>query len=266
MAIRLIAMDLDGTLLNREKQVSPGNLAAIAAARARGIGVTIATGRMYNSAAYFGRIIGANVPLICCCGGLVQAVTADKPIFARYYDPVLVRAFLDYCIERDWYVQWYIGREIFAYDYRPEYFTVYRTVQNFQVHETGRDYRAYTDQVLQLVVRDLTGRLPAILSELQQVFPGQFSVTMNMAANADLLPPGIDKAAGVTALIRYLGIEPEEVMCCGDAENDLSMLRLAGVSVVPANGLPAARRLATYHAPSCDEDAIARAIEDLVLL
>lgn len=265
MAIKLIAMDLDGTLLNSAKQVSPGNLAAIEAAKAKGVGVTIATGRMYNSAEYFGRIIGANVPLVCCCGGLVQAIASEVPVFARYYEPAFVRAFLDFCLARDWYLQWYIGKGIFAGDYRPEYFAVYRTVQGFAVHEVGRDYPAYTEKVLQFVVRDLTGQLPAILRELEQAFPGKFVATMNVATNADLLPPGIDKAAGVAALMRHLGLTPDEVMCCGDAENDLSMLRFAGTSVVPANGQPAAQALATYHAPSCDEDAIARAIEDLVL-
>ena len=54
-------------------------------------------------------------------------------------------------------------------------------------------------------------------------------------------------------------------MACGDGDNDLAMLRYAGTAVVPANGLDAARALATYHAPSNDEDGIAVAIEDLVL-
>ena len=54
-------------------------------------------------------------------------------------------------------------------------------------------------------------------------------------------------------------------MACGDSDNDLSMLRLAGTSVVTANGQEEAKALATYLAPSCDEDGVARAIEELVL-
>ena len=79
------------------------------------------------------------------------------------------------------------------------------------------------------------------------------------------MPTGVSKATGIEAIMRTLGVEASEVMACGDSDNDLSMLRLAGTSVVTANGQEEAKALATYLAPSCDEDGVARAIEELVL-
>ena len=87
----------------------------------------------------------------------------------------------------------------------------------------------------------------------------------NTGNSADLTAPDVDKALGLSWLAQRMGLQPEEVMACGDGDNDLAMLRYAGTAVVPANGLDAARALATYHAPSNDEDGIAVAIEDLVL-
>ena len=266
MAIRLIATDLDGTLLDSRKEISEANLAALERARAAGVHLTIATGRMLNSAVYFGGRIGADVPLVCCNGGLVRKSVDEPPVFERCFEASLVRDILAFAFERGWYMQWYVGGEILARDYRPEYFNAYRTVPGFTVRGVGDDWRDYTERVLQLVVRDLSGeRLDGMVAELADAFPGAFDFTANAGIIADLMPPGVTKALGVAALAEHLGLTADEVMCCGDADNDLSMLRWAGTSVVPASGEPAALALATHRAPSNDEDAIAWAVDRLVL-
>ena len=265
MAIKLIAMDLDGTLLNSDKLISERNFQALEAARRMGVGVTIATGRMYLSAAYFGRLIQANVPLICCNGSLVRSMENPEPVFVRYLAKSAVEELLTYCHENDWYVQWYIGEDIYARVYLPEYFASYRTVKNFRVTEVGDDFLSYTEPVIQCVVRDLDGRIGELVSEVQRRFPTTIFPQQNTGFSVDLTPPGVNKAVGLEALMKSLGLTPDEVMVCGDADNDLEMLRFAGTSVVPANGQPAAKALATYLAPSNDEDGIGRAIEELVL-
>ena len=267
MSIKLIAMDLDGTLLNSDKHVSQRSLRALEAAKARGVAVTIATGRMYNSAEYFGELIGANAPLICCNGGVVRSMGAEAPVFARYFPPALVERFLPYVHEHGWYTQWYIGKEILAEKYLPEYFYVYRTVKDFTVRELGTDFLAKTavDEVIQFVVRDLAGNIGAITQQILREFGDAVRALPNTGTSVDLVPPGISKAVGLEALMKHLGLQRHEVMACGDAENDFEMLEFAGTSVVPANGLPEAKERATYHAVSCDEDGIARAIEELVL-
>ena len=264
--IRLIVLDLDGTLLNRDKEVSAKNRAALRAAMDAGVYVTLATGRMLNSALYFGRLIAANAPLIACNGALVQAADGARPVFARTYPKALAQEFLRFAIGRGWYVQWHSGVEIYSTDYRPEYFDAYRTVPGFTVRSVGERYLDYTDDVLQFVLRDRTGeRMPAMLAELAARFPGAFEVTLNVPQVADIMMPGVTKATGLAALAEYLSVTPDEVMACGDADNDLTMLRWAGTAVVPGDGQQAAKDLATYIAPPCDEDAVAAAVEKFVL-
>ncbi len=265
MAIKLIAMDLDGTLLNSDKLISARNLAAIEAAKKRGVGVTIATGRMYRAAAFFGRIIQANVPLICCNGGLVRSLQQEEPVFVRHVAAKAVRELLKLCHERNWYAQWYSADEIYAESYKPEYFASYRTVQDFSVREVGADFLSYTDDVIQCVIRDKQGKIDTVVAEIQKNFSKTIFPQQNTGYSVDLTPPGINKAVGLEALMKSLGITADEVMTCGDADNDLEMLRFAGTSVVPANGQPEAKALASYIAPDNDEDGIGRAIEELVL-
>ena len=265
MAIKLIAMDLDGTLLNSDKLISPGNLQALEKARNKGVAVTIATGRMFLSAEYFGRQIEANAPIVCCNGNMVQSMGEREPVFVRLFPQETVRELLTLCHERGWYAQWYIGNDILAEDFRPEYFQVYRTVQNFKVREVGADFLSYTENVLQCVVRDARGRIGEIVEELTRHFtPREICPQQNTSFSVDLTPPEVNKALGLRALAESLDIRPSEVMACGDADNDLAMLEYAGTSVVPANGLPQAKALASCLTDSCDEDGIAKAIQQLV--
>lgn len=265
MGIRLIAMDLDGTLLNSDKLISPYTMEVLHKVQALGVKTTIATGRNFLSAEYFGQMIGANAPIICCNGGMVQDIGATRPLFARYLSADVVRRLLSLCHERNWYAQWYIGNDILAEDFRPEYFQVYRTVQNFKVREVGADFLSYTENVLQCVVRDARGRIGEIVEELTRHFtPREICPQQNTSFSVDLTPPEVNKALGLRALAESLDIRPSEVMACGDADNDLAMLEYAGTSVVPANGLPQAKALASCLTDSCDEDGIAKAIQQLV--
>lgn len=265
MAIKLVAMDLDGTLLNSQKLVSARNLAAIEAAKARGVYVTIATGRMYMAAAHFANVIGANAPLICCNGAQVRDVAAADNVFVKHHAEDTTRDILQTCQDNDWYAQWYIGDQIYAPNYRQELFDAYRTVAGFSINEIGSDFLPYTSDVIQIVVRDKNGKVPEIADYFRRNFRGQIDVQQNTGYSVDLTPPGITKAVGIEALRQHLGLDREEIMACGDADNDLSMLEYAGFSVVTDNGLPEAKALADFVTDSCDEDGVGKAIERYVL-
>ena len=258
-------MDLDGTLLTTERLVSPRTLAALSAARQKGVHLTIATGRMLNSAEYFGGVIGADVPLICCNGSLVQGMGADKPLFRRTLPDDLVARLLTMCHQNGWYSQWYVGKKIYAEKYDPAFFTAYTTVQNFHVVEVGDKFLDYAHNVIQCVVRNLDGEIPRIAAAIKKAFPTGLTLQQNTGTSSDITAPEVNKALGLEALAEHLHLKREEIMACGDGDNDVSMLEFAGTSVVPANGLAMAKAKATFLAPSHDEDGIAVAIEQLVL-
>ena len=266
MSIKLIALDLDGTLLNSDKVVSKRTLDALQHAIDAGVYMTIATGRMFLSAAYFGEVVHANAPLICCNGGVVQELGAKEPLFARKLKPETVRKILTICHEHPgWYANWYIGTEIYVEKFLPEYFYAYRTDKNFRVREVGDDYLQYTENVLQCVGRNLTGEIPELVKAVVAACGYEVHPQQNTEATVDLTPPGVNKALGLSVLAEHLGLTRDEIMACGDSDNDLAMLEFAGTAVVPANGIPAAKELATDLVPSNDEDGIAQAVERLVL-
>lgn len=265
MSIKLIAMDLDGTLLDSKKLISQRNMEAIAAARKAGVYVTLATGRMYSAAAYFARQIEANAPVVCCNGSMVRTPGARESVFEKLYDDDVAKAVLSECYENGWYAQWYVGEEIYAESFRREMFDSYKTVKDFTIREVGKNFLPYVHDVVQIVVRDGEGRVPQIAAYLAEKYKGGLSAQQNTGYSVDLTPPGITKASGLEALRLHLGLKTEEIMVCGDADNDLAMLAYAGLSIVPENGTDEAKALADYITASCDEDGIGKAIEKFVL-
>ena len=178
MAIKLIALDLDGTLLTSDKKITTRTKDIIARAMSRGVTVTIATGRMLRSALYFARLLASDAPVVCCNGGYVGTAEGE-PVFARYFDPALTAAFLTFAYERGWYVNWYRGMDIYASEYRPEYFTAYATTRGFVVREVGDDYLRYTEKVPQFVLRELTNGVDAYVCEVRERFGDQLIPQQN---------------------------------------------------------------------------------------
>ena len=264
MAIKLIALDLDGTLLTSDKRITTRTKDIIARAMARGVTVTIATGRMLRSAVYFARLLASDAPVICCNGGYVGK-EEGAPVFAKCFDPALVREFLTFAYERNWYVNWYSGMEIYAPEYREEYFTAYRTTAHFTVNGVGSDYLRYTENVPQFVLREMKSGVDSYVSEVRAHFGGRLVPQQNTGTSVDINPPGVNKAVGVQALADAMGLTLDEVMVAGDADNDFEMLEMGAFSVVPENGLPQAKERARYVTASNDANGIALAIEKFVL-
>ena len=264
MAIKLIALDLDGTLLTSDKKITTRTKDIIARAMARGVTVTIATGRMLRSALYFTRLLASDAPVICCNGGYVGHAEGE-PVFAKYFDPDLVREFLTFVYERNWYVNWYSGIEIYAPEYRADHFDAYRTTGNFVVTEVGNDYLRYTENVPQFVLRNLNEGIDAYFTTVREQFGDRVVPQQNTGTSLDINPPGVNKAVGVQALADAMGLSLDEVMVAGDADNDFEMLAMGAFSVVPENGLPEAKERASYVTASNDANGIALAIEKFVL-
>ncbi|BEU87078.1 Cof-type HAD-IIB family hydrolase [Selenomonas sp. TAMA-11512] len=265
MSIKLFVTDLDGTLLNSDRMISQRNLDALAKAKAKGVHVTVATGRMYVSGAHFARQFFADAPVIACNGGIALALDSNTPVLMETFPEDLMQDFLRYAYARNWYIQWYIGTQIYAKEYRDHFFRAYKTTPDFHLNEVGDDYMPHTKGVIQCVVRDLDGGIPNIIEEIRGIYGDRIKPQQLTGYTIDLTPPQVSKAVACAVLADYYGITPDEIMACGDRDNDIEMLKYAGTAVVPENGSEEAKAAATYIAPSNDEDGIAKAIEDLIL-
>ena len=265
MAIKLIALDMDNTLLNRQKLVSKKNEMIIKKVIKKGVYVTIATGRMPASASYFAKNLGLNCPVISCNGGVVKPLDGSKPIFEVYFSPETLLELIETCYKYDWYIRWYIDDTIYVKCKDERMFSAYKTTKGLHIVEVGDDYKKYINNVTQLVICDINGKIQGIYHYIAEVFKDKIGLQQNTGFTMDVTPPGINKAVGLAKLADYLGIKQEQVMAIGDGDNDLSMIQYAGCGVAMDNAIADLKAEASFITKDCDEDGIAYAIEKLVL-
>ena len=285
MTIRLIALDLDGTLLDSRGELSARNRAAVASARAAGASVALVTGRRFRDARPLALELGLDVPVISHNGALTKHAHSLETVSAILMPVEAARAVVrlgrahgaDALVSDD-----HVGAGLLVYDHLSEgntalakYIALSRRVVG---EEAARAIRrvpsldeyldhdplhvafsggcAATERLADVMRRELGQGVKLLLT----LYP------KTDFALLDVLHPEASKGAGLAAVAAEQGLGREEVLAVGDNFNDLEMLEWAGTGVVMGNADPALRARAGFHTTaSNDEDGVADAIERFVL-
>ncbi|MCS7059604.1 MAG: Cof-type HAD-IIB family hydrolase [Anaerolineae bacterium] len=264
--IRLLAFDLDGTVLNDQFVISPRVKAAIQEAKARGAHVTIATGRPPAVTLPYAQQIGVTAPIICLQGGLVYDATAGRTLRHITLPHALACELVELeQIHPQWQAVVYVKGDMFM--------SAKRYDDQFYESLLGKDYSLHADVCDALAGGDPDKVLfiieppdaAAILDVLGRLVGARASVVQSHARFVEVNPLGATKGAALAWLAEYLGVPRTSVMAIGDQDNDVSMIEWAGIGVAMSNGSPAARAAADWIAPSIHEDGVAVAIERYVL-
>lgn len=260
MAIKLIATDMDDTLLGSNIQISERNAAAIKKAIDAGIVVMIATGRMYVSVKPFADKLGLDVPLVTYNGALVKGSQSGK---VYYEHPLKLQSALDllaYCKEKGYYIQAYVGNELLVRT--PNLFSKeYTRIANVPARPVGEELFNLKQAPYKLLAMTKPEDFKAVWKDVEERFDGRVEVTSSKDCFLELMEPGVNKWEAVKAVGEMYGIKPEEIMCIGDSNNDLTMVKNAGLGVAVANANEAVRKAAKMVTASNDEDGVALAIE-----
>ncbi|MFN8608913.1 MAG: HAD family hydrolase [Vulcanimicrobiota bacterium] len=265
----LVVLDLDGTLLDpdREAPVRPAVKSAVRRALEQGVGITFATGRTWNYARARIDELGLNLPMVSSHGATL--VAADGTVLREHH--------LDHELAKELARRSRLLPEVFCFYYRHRasgkmVIRQNRAIQAMHVyhHLLGPDTSVDEDlgayladhQVLKFVVFDdhpqATERWSEWAGPLAQV-----SRTHHLLVEGTA--PGIDKGVGVRRLIEHLGLRPDRVLAIGDNYNDLPMFKAAGTSVAMGQSPDAVKQAADWVAPSFEEDGVAAALERYVL-
>lgn len=271
--IRMIAADVDGTLLNSEGLVTPRTMAAILAAQNAGIVFVICTGRFFENASILARDLGLEGPLITLNGGKIgmrpfgEVVVSHKmpqstamEIFHRleaigaYYF-----LFADGLVVVRKRGERHHSQLDFGKRMQKEAFTHYRYGRQAALDAIAQGiYKYYV-----YVPRGGPEDLEPIKKQLDGVKGVQ--VTQSSVHNLEIMPTHVDKENGVIALAQALDIPMSQVMTIGDQLNDLSMIRAAGYGIAMGNAVDAVKAEAYAVTASNDQDGVALAIERYAL-
>lgn len=265
MAVKLFVSDIDGTIFVPGKKISARNIAAIKKMVDAGIIVTIATGRMYRAALPVAQELGVNVPIITYNGALIKSAGGEI-LHAESIPAALVVELTSFFERHGWYLQNYSGDNLF-YPVRNEYTELYETAQKISGTEIGWDgLREKTADVYKLLsissgAEETAERMAAVRAE----FGGRIEVTKSHPQFVEISGIGVSKASAVKILAQKFGFDKSEVMAIGDSDNDLPMLKAAGISVAMGNGTDEVKNSCTYVTADCEDDGFAAAVEKYVL-
>lgn len=269
--IRLIGLDLDGTLLNSDLMVSPANRAAIEKAKDQGIYVTICTGRMFASALDFARQLDLSHPLITMNGALIKNPVTEEVIAAYPMEEAAVRQAMAILSDHRMTPNFYDEYNLFVGENHP----IYDSLKNLMAQDSrygfkriGPDfsYEDLLDHHGGDLLKGIFFAEAKVREEVRQkLSPLNLSIVSSSATNLEITHPKASKGQALRTLAKSLGVDLSETMVIGDSENDLSMLMTAGLAVAMDNAPDTIKSACHEITASCEDDGVAKAIEKFAL-
>lgn len=264
MAIKLLAVDLDDTLLDKSSQVSPRCREAIKKAVEKGVTVTVATGRMYAAALPFARQLELDVPIITYNGALIKSSLSGEVFFEQALDQAVAADVLTLFRERGWYIQVYVGDQFYIAEPN-ERSRAYEELTKVKAIPVGEDLYSMSEHVLKMLSLANENEIQEISRVIQDKFKGKVFAPISRPTYLEIVHPSINKGRSLDFLASRLGITRNEVMAIGDSNNDLDMIEYAGLGVAMGNALPHVKAAANAVTLANDEDGVADAIYKYIL-
>jgi Cof subfamily protein (haloacid dehalogenase superfamily) len=276
MPVRLIALDIDGTLLDSRWVLPEANRTAIAEATRRGIEVALVTGRRYDFAMPIARKLDAPLTMICNNGALVR--THDGKTHLRHLLPRdtaerVLRATLP----------WREGAGV-VFD-RPKANQIILEVIDTDnpirttYYNRNREYLSQAVPLESCLIEDplqvmFSGKVKAMREAEGVLRAAPFATEFGLAVTTyesrdfsmiDVIHPSCSKGSSLAEWAALRGYARDEVMAIGDNHNDLEMLSFAGIPVVMGNSVPELKTFGWHETRTNDEDGVAAAIQQFVL-
>lgn len=259
--IRLIATDLDDTLLDAKSDVTPRTLSALSRAMDAGVKITLSSGRMTEAMVPFAERIGVNAPMILFNGALIYDFRSDETIFSNTIPFETARRVAKMVEDMGIYLQAYPGKGYFC-NRRTAHTLGYEKSIRVPCAELGVPVSEWMQgDMVKMLAIDTPERIDEAQRILRAAFPEKVSFMKSKAHYLEIVAEGIDKGRALDALRRRMGLERDEVMAFGDGQNDAAMLAAAGWGVAVANAVPECKAVAKLIAPSNVEDGVAQVIE-----
>lgn len=261
---KLVAVDLDDTLLSKEFKLTGRVREAVAAVRAAGIGFTFSTGRMYRSAVPFARELGIDMPLITYQGALVKNFLSGDVLLYRPLPLVCAREIISKIHQLGYHLNAYLDDRLLVERDTPEG-RRYAAIAGVGAEVVG-DLLEFLDRdPTKVVVISGEPLLDRLSVELTPLYAGKVHIVKSKPHFLEFSHPLATKGEALACLAGCFGVVRGEIMAVGDSYNDLEMLEFAGLGVAVANAREDVKKRAGYVTSASYGDGVVEALEKFVL-
>lgn len=270
---KLLAIDMDGTLLDSKNQVSQRTREAIIKAKEKGVYIILSTGRILKSALYYSKDLGLNNPIIASNGGVVVDEFFSI-IYKKTIDKNSIVDLINIANEDNMYYHFYDERNFYSNKRVQEVLDFYNESDNggnsdFHIElKVFKDIKEITSNkdiniYKFLFVDEDMDKLDRFRKRLALV--NNISISSSWPNNVETMSINVSKGEALKKLCKRLNIRSEEVIAIGDSENDLSMLNFAGLSVAMKNATKDIKVEVDHITDLNDNHGVAKVIEKFIL-
>lgn len=261
---RAIALDLDGTLTNHYKVVTPKTREALLQAEAEGVVIILASGRPTYGIEPVAECLeldkrGGYI-LSYNGGNIVNAKTGEK-LFAQFLPDEVIPILYRYAKEKNHALLGYAGNEIITEMPDDQYVKEESRINKMNIRKVENLFEALEPHPTKLLMTGDPADMLKAENELSEILGDRMDIFRSAPFFLELVPKGIDKAKSLLRLLSKINLTPADMIAFGDGYNDLSMLKLAGMGVAMQNAAPEVRAEADYITLSNEEDGVAAALE-----
>lgn len=265
---KLLVLDIDGTLTNTRKDITPKTLEAILKIEQMGHAVALASGRPTGGMRrYIGELELAKHGnyAISYNGACVTNMQTNEIVYKNVLPDYVAPWMLDYAREHDLGMCIYDGNTVVCGTRVDRYLERETVLNGFNrvMVENFDDYRGM--DMFKALLTAPPVRAAEHEKRLARWFMGRLSVYRSEPFFIEIMPRGVDKGAAIAGLIERLGLEREDVIACGDGLNDLAMIKYAGLGVAMGNAQPEIKAAADVVTGTNDEDGLVSVIEQYIL-
>lgn len=268
MDYKMIVLDLDGTLTNKDKIITPKTKQALMEAQKRGVKVVLASGRPtygvmplakeLEMETYGGCILSFN-------GGIILDCQTREIIFRKEHPVEANRRIIELAKEERVDILTYQDELIITNNKENPYAKLESKINHLELKQVD-DLASYVDfAVPKFLMLDDGDYLALVEARVKAALGKNFSVYRSDPYFLEILPRGIDKAQSLEKLLQTLNMDRKQMIACGDGYNDISMIEYAGLGVAMENAVRPARNAADYVTRSNNDDGIAHVVEKFLL-
>lgn len=265
--IKMLAIDLDGTLLQDDLKISSQDRRAIERARKKGVKVVIATGRMYSTTVKYARTLELDTPLICFNGAYITDIENKVKLEHYLISMDYARRIHQEVSRRGLHANYYLEDDIHVAELT-ELAAHYQERLEVPIH-VEHDMTAFFNAHKELTKITIQSKkeeeINSMAAWIEKMWAMELYVVRSNTHFLEVSYPGITKGTGVKRVAKELGVQQEEIMCIGDNFNDLSMLEYAGIGVAMGNAGNEVKGKSDFVTECNKNNGVGVAIEKFIL-
>lgn len=262
--IHLIAIDLDGTLLDDDKTIPPSTIEVIKEIQAKGIYVTLASSRPFCSVVPYARQLGISLPLITHGGAYIADYTRANIRLRQTLDRGASLAVIKVLEDHDYYLKVYCDDMLYVQEATRETIA-YSQQFGVEYRAVGRNnLTSLTESPIRLAVFDQPERIDDVRG-LIQPWLTYFSISSDTDSGLEFVDCSVHKGQAVALVCAELGIPMAQVMAIGNEGNDIGMLKAVGFGIAMGNACPEVKQMASYITKSNHDFGVEHVLQKYIL-